>query len=90
MTGHQAQFPAIRHLHEFKESMRWTFMIEDFDHLPLSQQQEIKKSYEMAYTSVLGRCWMEARKLVRVLCLYHIALEMSTESLLCLVSTMCV
>ena len=70
MTGNQAQFPGIRHLHEFKESMRWTWMIKNFDHLPLSQQQEIKRSYEMAYTSVLGRCWMEARKLVRVLCLY--------------------
>ena len=42
-------------------------MFPGFDHLPLPQQREIKKSYEMAYTSVLGRCWMEARKLVRVL-----------------------
>ena len=90
MTGNQAQFPGIRHLHQFKESMEWTRMFPNFDHLPLPQQREIKKSYEMAYTSVLGRCWMEARKLVRVLYPLLFCQNVNRKYLSCLVSTMCV
>jgi len=90
MTGNQAQFPGIRHLHQFKESMEWTRMFPNFDHLLLPQQREIKKSYEMAYTSVLGRCWMEARKLVRVLYPLSFCQNVNRKYLSCLVSTMCV
>ena len=36
---------------------------ESYIHQNQQNQRDIKKSFEMAYGSILGRCWMEVRKL---------------------------
>ena len=64
LTNNQSEFPGTRHLHEHKQSLSWTAEIPEYDTLPLFHKEEIARSMELAYSSVLGRCWMEARKLV--------------------------
>ena len=67
MTNNQSEFPGTRHLHEHKRSLTWTEQIPKYDTLPSFHKEEIARSMELAYSSVLGRCWMEARKLVSML-----------------------
>ena len=68
LTNNQSEFPGTRHLHEHKQSLSWTAQIPEYDTLPLFHKEEIARSMELAYSSVLGRCWMEARKLVSMWC----------------------
>ncbi|KAL7538852.1 hypothetical protein ACHAXR_012264, partial [Thalassiosira sp. AJA248-18] len=58
-TCNQAQHPGIKHLHEHKEGMSWTKFIPGYDDLPIFEQQEVKRSFELSYGSTLGRCWKD-------------------------------
>ena len=62
-TCNQAEHPGISHLHQHKESMDWTRSLDGYEKLPIAAKDEVKLSFEMAYGSTLGRCWMEVRKL---------------------------
>ena len=62
-TCNQAEHPGISHLHAHKESMKWTKHIPEYDTMSLSSKLDVKRSFELAYGSTLGRCWMEVRKL---------------------------
>ncbi|KAL7539846.1 hypothetical protein ACHAXR_009663, partial [Thalassiosira sp. AJA248-18] len=61
-TCNQSEHPGICHLHKYKESLEWTQKIPQYDKLAKWEQAEVKRSYEMAYGSVLGRSWLEVRK----------------------------
>jgi len=53
----------MSHLHAHKASMSWTKHVPEYDGMPRFFQAEVEQSFEAAYGSVLGRCWMEVRKL---------------------------
>ena len=59
--------PGIEHLHEFKQSRgRVNCILSGFfnyNEMSDSEKIEVDCSFEMAYGSVLDRCWMEVRKL---------------------------
>ena len=61
-TMNASEHPGVRHLYDWKESMRWTEEIENWHHLSTTQQMEVKQSFEMAYTSMLNRHWLETRQ----------------------------
>ena len=62
-TCNQKEHPGISHLHDWKESMEWTEMIDDFDKMLDEERREYKRAMENAYGTVLSRCWFEVRKL---------------------------
>ena len=63
-TLHQAQFPGVRHLNQWKNSRLWTKEIPGYEFLSVHAKAEITKSFEMAYISVMNRNWLEVRKLL--------------------------
>ena len=63
-TCNQSQHPGIRHLFEWKKSMRWTSMEKRWRYLTPQQRREVSNSFEMAYMSIVSRCWLEVRKLL--------------------------
>ena len=73
-TANHAEHPGIKHLYEWKESMEWTKTFSRdlngnrttpfvYNELTEKEKVEVKRSFEMANGSVIGRCWMEVRKL---------------------------
>ena len=62
-TPNQKLHPGLSHLYRHKEGMEWTKNIPEYATMPRYFQEEVKRSFEMAYGSVMGRCWMEVRKL---------------------------
>ena len=62
-TCNQSDHPGIKHLHQYKERMAWTKNVMDYDRMGTANRLDVKKSFEQAYGSILGRCWMEVRKL---------------------------
>jgi len=64
LTCNQSEHPGIRHLNFWKVSQGWTQSVEDYDTLPNGHKEDVDRSFEMAYTSVLNRTWLEVRKLV--------------------------
>jgi len=62
-TPNQKDHPGLRHLHDWKESRRWTSNIERYDSYPPTMQRDFDMSMEMAYTHTMTRCWLEVRKL---------------------------
>ena len=64
LTCNQSEHPGIRHLHNWKESKRWTDSVENYDKLSIPNKKDVDRSFEMAYTSVLNRAWLEVRKLI--------------------------
>ena len=57
--------------------MTSTRHVPDYEKMPASCWEDVKKSFELAYGSVLGRCWMEVRKL------WLEYISYSTSSILC-------
>ena len=44
--------------------MCWTLMVPDYSMLQLRKKQETKQSFEMAYSSMMNRAWLEVQKFV--------------------------
>ena len=67
VTCNQVIHPGIEHLHEFKQSREWVNCILsgffNYNEMSDSKKIEVGCSFEMAYGSVLGCCWMEVHKL---------------------------
>ena len=64
LTCNQSEHPGIRHLNLWKDSKGWTDMVEDYEKLSYLCKEDVDRSFEMAYTSVLNRTWLEVRKLI--------------------------
>ena len=64
LTCNQSEHPGIRHLNLWKYSKGWTDMVEDYAKLSYLCKEDVDRSFEMAYTSVLNRAWLEVRKLI--------------------------
>ena len=64
LTCNQSTHPGIKHLHDHKTSKRWTEFIPKYDACGSSDQNCIDRSFELAYYSVLNRCWLEVSKLL--------------------------
>lgn len=64
LTCNQSKHPGIRHLFDWKKSMKWTAMVPDWKYLSQREKDEVSKSFEMAYMSVVSRSWLEVRKLL--------------------------
>ena len=62
-TCNQSQHPGIWHLHQWKESGAWKAKFPNHDRLADYEQAEVKRSFEMAYGTIVTRCWFEVRKL---------------------------
>ena len=43
--------------------MEWTKNIPEYATMPRYFQEEVKRLFEMTYGSIMGRCWVEVRKL---------------------------
>ncbi len=63
-TLNASKHPGVRHLYDWKESMEWTKRIPNWAILTADERYEVKQSFEMAYTAVLNRNWLETRKLL--------------------------
>ncbi len=63
-TCNQSMHPGIRHLFDWKKSEGWTKQFPDWKYLSAAEREEVSKSFEMAYMSVVSRSWMEVRKLL--------------------------
>lgn len=61
-TMNASQHPGVRHLFDWKKSMRWTDQIENYRTLTTTQKLDVEKSFEMAYTCILNRNWLETRQ----------------------------
>ena len=61
-TPNQADHPGLRHLHEWKDSKRWTANLEHYEEYQTSLKKDYDISMEMAYTHMMTRCWLEVRK----------------------------
>jgi predicted GIY-YIG superfamily endonuclease len=61
-TCNQKKHPGISHLHAYKEGMAWMKFIPRYNSMSDLQKWEVKRAFEQAYGSILGRCWCEARK----------------------------
>jgi len=64
LTLNASKHPGVCHLYKWKESMGWTKHVENWDYLTDEQKYEVKQSFEMAYTCILNRNWLETRKLL--------------------------
>lgn len=64
LTCNQSKHPGIRHLFDWKNSMKWTAMVPNWMYLSQAERDEVSKSFEMAYMSVVSRSWLEVRKLL--------------------------
>ncbi len=64
LTCNQSQHPGIRHLFEWKQSMQWTKMVHNWNYLSEAERNDVCRSFEMAYMSVVSRSWLEVRKLL--------------------------
>lgn len=62
-TCNQSQHPGIWHLHQWKESGAWKAKFPNHDRLADYDQDDVKRSFEMAYGTIVTRCWFEVRKL---------------------------
>ena len=62
-TCNQKEHPGISYLHEWKESLEWTEMINGYDKMLGVERREYKRAMENAYGTVLSRCWFKVRKL---------------------------
>ena len=62
-TCSQATHPGMSHLFAHKKSKSWTKHFPGYEELSESSKAEVDRSFELAYGSVIGRCWMEVRKL---------------------------
>ena len=63
-TCNQSLHPGIRHLHDWKKSEGYTKMIDGWSHLPRHVKDELSRSFEMSYLSIVSRSWLEVRKLL--------------------------
>jgi hypothetical protein len=63
-TCNQSKHPGIRHLFDWKKSEGWTKQFPDWKYLSAAEREEVSKSFEMAYMSIVSRSWMEVRKLL--------------------------
>ena len=62
-TCNQRLHPGVRHLHKYKESMKWTQFVPGYSCMHINEKIEVKRSYELAYGSVLARVWYEVRRI---------------------------
>ena len=63
-TCNQSTHPGICHLYKFKESNEWLKNFPLYNKIRSSDEiSDVKNSFEMAYTHVLSRCWMEVQKI---------------------------
>ena len=67
-TGNQAEHPGLSHLHEWKMGMDWIEGLgpnlrSKYHSMLPKMQDQVNRSFEMAYGAIMGRCWMEVRKL---------------------------
>lgn len=58
-TCNQSEHPGIRHLYEYKESKEWMHHFPENNTLLDSEIRDVEMSYEMMYTHVLSRAWLE-------------------------------
>lgn len=63
-TCSQGTHPGIRHLFDYKESLNWTASIPRWEYLSSNHKWEYRQAFEMAYMSVVNRCWAEVRKIL--------------------------
>lgn len=63
-TMNAAEHPGIRHLYDWKESMGWTEGIDNWEWLSDDQAYDVQQSFEMAYTCIVNRNWLETRRLL--------------------------
>lgn len=59
-----SEHPGVKHLYDWKQSKGWTKHVPNWCNLTEDQKFEVSQSFEMAYTSVLNRNWLETRKLL--------------------------
>lgn len=62
-TCNQKTFPGITFLYFWKESMEWTELVETWDVLGEAERNDVKRSMEMMYSSILARCWFEVKEI---------------------------
>jgi hypothetical protein len=63
-TLNASEHPGVRHLYDWKQSKGWTKEIPGWSQLSEDQKDDVNQSFEMAYTCILNRNWLETRKLL--------------------------
>jgi hypothetical protein len=62
-TNSQRSHPGTCHFYIWKESFLWSVYVPLYDTLSYEERQDVHDSFEMAYTHVLSRAWMEVQKI---------------------------
>jgi hypothetical protein len=62
-TCSQKNFPGLGCFHRWKESMKWTDVVENWDSLMQFERNDVIRSMEMMYTNVISRCWFEVKEI---------------------------
>ena len=60
-TCAQNKHPGVRHLYEWKESKDWMDGLPGATKIRDDEVREIETSFEMAYSNILSRCWLEVQ-----------------------------
>jgi len=64
LTGCQATHPGLKHLFAHKEGLAWTRFIPRYQYMSAADREDVKRSFEQAYGTVVARCWLEVSRLV--------------------------
>lgn len=62
-TCAQNEHPGIRHLYDWKESKQWMSLIPDHKSISDDEVRDTEMSFEMNYSHVLSRCWLEVQRI---------------------------